>query len=1808
MNNSVKFKDFSLHLTDSAVLKASEEASSLKFKDNCCNWLRRGRGVRLMLLAAAMMLGGMTAQGQQAYVFYRSNGYIYKNGNNGSVTTTFTKSCIWIAATGTLNTTGQAIYSYTANTSYMRGGNGSFTLGNSQSNWQLRDNVLAYRSGGRSYHVYWTGSALSCAQNQSGNGFTPYAITINNSTPANPTISITAASALSNGGIQLTGSITGTYTPSYSYATVRNYNNGNTQTYYWTSTTEATTTQPASISSWGDATKTWTVTTGGAYASVNSDGLVTITNPIAGDIVVTLTYSKGGYTGTQTFTLTRTHFDETSPTTATITGLTVSPSTATLEYDESQAFTASATVNATTTTTAAYERLTNGGNNYYYYDGALHAATPTPVEEVTHPTPTYSWALSGTAATYLSLSTASGATTTATHSTGAQSNSNATLTVTATTPGASNSTATATITVVPTTATAIAGDNQTIYVGNGGTVTYTLTPAHAYDRVSATSGNTGVFTVDASPVGSVAITPVAPGQTTLTLVALKPDGTNGSSTTVTITVRNLVATPEISFALDGSDVKATLTCATGGATIKYTTDGSDPATSGTAQTYSGTPFTVTNGTTVKAYATSSNEYLDASATVTKVCTPLDYVEQGVSGNIVTLNDLEDHNWSYYQASGNLPTEYPTTYLSSPDPRNVKITYRGGGVEGGSAVAISALDGENQNEMIYYKTLEKAVPGMTGDYPYTVISNPFSKRPKEGSDYYGFAGWQVISGGEYISEYDDDDVLPLDATIHFVDLPAGNGGNGAVVFEATWTVATVIAQNSAPTFSGGTYETNFWVLTGDPNAAVTVPANSTMTARYPDGTVSWSGNFTRAITAGGNNAKVEFVNMNSTGNVSASNYTFTMGRGIVNSGNGGDLQGCTRDANCNQTVKIESGTYATLHNFTINTLTSSRTCDQLMILGCDYDRARGDNTKMIIRGDMYVAESKQLNRATGSLYVRVYIKSGNFGSDVTVSGNNNYTGAGGTQTYYMSVSGAYNRGRRFLCMEGGRIDGIAGGMDSVTTQDAQTPAFDLRVRGTAQIDGVVYGAAEFAAGKGIRTMIFTGGTVNGWIAGGANGTRNDGGRLNGLSYIYFGGKARLDSDESEQRLNSASGGNLFGAGCGFSATAYSGQVYLGTNVVVADDAYIERAVYGGGGFGYCHSSYTSNIFILGGTVDGVSGGITNDGYTNSGSNSRQTNPRYLSTIAGGVFGGACQNKGGTVNIIMTGGLVKGGIYGGSNYKGTVTGPVTLHIDGGQVGVDADHPANIHGGGYGENTSVSGNVAVNLGVCNAASGVTVYGDVYGGSALGTVNTNGSNTTTVSLYKGIIYGGLYGGALGDASHAAVVNGAVTVNVYGGSVLCSTNDPTGEAGTGSVFGCNNVKGAPASTVAVHIYNTDQPLSGYALHAVYGGGNNADYTANIPDVTIHGCDNSIEYVYGGGNAAAVKGTNVVIWGGRIGNAFGGGNGFSVSGNHTQPAQPHYNPGANITTNGTHITIHGGEIGAVFGGSNQYGTITGDIIVDASAVAETGSDPCSGKSYSLCDMEIGELYGGGNEAEITVTPTVNLDCSVNVIKLFGGAKKANFSGNINLVVDGGHYHQVFGGNNISGTITGDVTVTFNGGYADEVYGGNNEGGTITGKITVNIDSTNVTCTERFHVGDVYGGGNMASYSAPAAPNNNYPEVNIKNGTIRNNVFGGGYGSAAVVTGNPIVTVGVSSASKTALVLGNVFGGGNAAAITGNTTVHVYYNSVVKGNVFGGGNNAAVSFNTEVFLNHQARVYGNIYGGGNKGEIGGNTRVIINSSK
>lgn len=1466
---------------------------------------------------------------------------------------------------------------------------------------------------------------------------------------------------------------------------------------------------------------------------------------------------------------------------------TITPSEAqSVEYNGSVSYTVSAT--GPTRIVPAHTTYTFNGATHYYYDKDYTSAT---AFTINNPAVTYTWSLSGDGASALELMSTTGANTIVQY-TGSASGTTATLTVTAK-AGTATRTASVTINVTPVEPTAISATGTTVYVGNSGEVVYSLTPDYAYHRVNATSGNTGIFTA-ASPAtgGAVAITPVAPGTATLTLTALNSDGSNGPSTSVTVTVRDICAAPQFSFSQSGSSVLATLTCATPGATIRYTTDGTDP-TPTTGNVYS-VPFNVADGTTIKAIAV-LGDYYDASAVATKTVSPIDYVEQGVSGGIVTLNDLEDHSWSYYSDS--------LCPIRSLNPADVKITYYGNGTGtvqtnnndapstwGADATTVKVGIDADASTFEYYETLERingrgaaSKAAANGRCAYTTIANPFSVRPTYDSDgtskYRGFYAWRVksLSGGTIHSastggtSYGVGSTINAETEIYFA--PTSEYGM-EVEFEALWARAYV-STSGVPSNSLGV-ERNFYVITTSATSNITAGNSAcTYTSIYPNGTTNGTtaatsvtvykyGGFTASA-----DSKIEYIILrNNSSTINAAGHNFAIGRGVSGYNNGlcaTNLYGLAANATTNFRFNFASGRFTNLYfcgdgrNMT-GKLTS--------IIGCDYDRANNDNSKLKITDDIIAGH----NGAGGS--------NGNEGNDFLVctvkSGDFDLGNYGGGVQFYLSLwgnTGSGTYGKKTMTIEGGVFSDISGGIDINDNQVIESDMVEIRMKG-GTVNGTLYGAAQYAASYGNRHIIITGGTLKGWVAGGANGTQTTGGKLSGNTYIYFGGKAKCDSEGSNVTMGSgnALGGNIFGAGSGNSGAAAGATVGEVNNstVVIADDGYVERNVYGGGNYGYvaAGTGHKSDIHIIGGTVNGS------------------------------VFGGSNNQNGQIVNILMTDGQVNGGIYGGSNVTGTITNNITMHIDGGQVGTPTQH-ANIHGGGYGSNTVANASIDLTLGKdCNATSGVTVYGDVYGGSAEGLVNGTSPDpysTTTVTLYKGTIYGGLYGGGLGSATHAADVNGDVAVKVYGGSVR--TNDGSGENGSGGVFGCNNTSGSPQRSVTVDIYGTDTApdANSFALFAVYGGGNRSDYTG-VPVVTVHGCNNSIEYVYGGGNASAVAGTNVTIWGGHIGNAFGGGNGYSVTGNHDVASAPHYNPGANITASGANLTIHGGTIDAAFGGSNQWGYINGGITVAVAEQDESGSNPCTGAAYGSCSNLIVELYGGGNQApavtseDVYISPNVTISsCDMKITNLFGGAKNANHGANINLVVEKGQFENVFGGNNIGGTITGNVTLTLKGGTMVNAFGGNNQGGSITGTITVLVDSTGNVCPLK--VDNVYGGGNEAAYSpndATAAT----PTVNFVNGTVRNAVFGGGLGSAAKITANPTVNIG-GTGDNHAIVggtridgtpgVGNVYGGGSQADVlkdgdnTGNTSVTLSGNAVVKGNVYGGGNEANVEGNSSVKL-------------------------------
>lgn len=1333
-------------------------------------------------------------------------------------------------------------------------------------------------------------------------------------------------------------------------------------------------------------------------------------------------------------------------------------------------------------------------------------------------------------------------------------------------------------------------DNGYARIDNNGQVTYYnsyLADTYVTIKVTATHTDTGLTSSDTK---------------TILFDCVLPKGNPVSITANDITLLKGTTSTASNYAV---------TAASGYAPHVYVSATSS-ATSVVSVTNDNGSFSLTGVTegsatiTVRAY-NQDNTTVACSTTFTVTVIPTESV---VTNSTVTIIDLEDHSWSYY-SDASLPEQ-----LHSLNPADVKITYFGNGTKNVSvttnsttpadndwtsnATTVKVSSSETANTFIYYKTLER-VDGSTSANPtgrcaYTMIPNPFAIRPSytiSGTKYYtGFYKWKVtklINGSIYNSQTGGSSIgvggtIDADQTVYFA--PDKESGM-EVELVALWARAyTTTGNGSMSTYVTGTnaYERNFHIVTSNnqtpSNYAKSYPV--TISSLYPDGS-SGGGSFKAGDFTANADTKIEYLSIGSSTSYTwnANGKNFVIGRGVTGTVN--DLHGLADNGSTSFIFRIESGTFNNLSFMGDGYGLSSGVMRATM--GCDYDRANNnDNSKLRVVTDIVLAHNATLGSQNnkGAEAFNCTVKSGNYDLG-------NY--GGGNQFYISNWGNPVTYAKRTLTVEGGNFSDISGGCDDDGTTNVLM--VDIRIKG-GTMNSAVYGAAQRSEAQGHRRMIITGGLFKGWIAGGANG--NDissdtyNGKMTGNTYLYVGGNAEVNSSKSDapnRIINRSIGGNVFGAGCGYDASHDIGYVIGTTNVVIADNAYVERGVYGGGSFGY--ATVASNIYILGGTVDGKSGGVTSAGTT------------YDSSVSGGVFGGACQNKGGTISYTIKGGVVNGGVFGGSNSSGTVAGPVTMDVSGGtiqgglfgggngttsnacnitgstsismsggtiiggvygggntystigqdatitinsgNIGLDAEHLGNIHGGGYGNLTRVLGSVTLSIGTVGK-TGPTIFGDVYGGSAQGKTNGNSSltsgKTTSVTFNSGTLNGNLYGGGLGNASYEADVYGPVAVEVNGGKI------------TGAVFGCNNENGTPKNSVTVTINGTDPVASGYALDEVYGGGNKASYVpgngiTGYPTVEVIGCNNSIGTVYGGGNAANVPSTDVTIWGGTIGQVFGGGHGNKNANPQTE---------ANVTGN-VAVKIYGGTIGEVFAGSNSKGSINGN------------SCQVTIQNQGTCDMDITDVYGGGNEAD-GKAGTLNIGCGAVVSgNIYGGAKKAAISNNITLNITGGSLHNIFGGNN--------------------------KGGVISGTITVNIDK-DANCNT-WHVDTVYGGGNIASYTAPNGTPN-YPQVNIKNGTVSANVFGGGFGTAARVTGNPRVNI------TGGTIAGNVYGGGEAAPVTGSPVVTASGNNTSAAHLYGGGKGTTAVVTGSTQVNVSGGTYAYVFGGGEAADMSGSVTVNI----
>ena len=848
--------------------------------------------------------------------------------------------------------------------------------------------------------------------------------------------------------------------------------------------------------------------------------------------------------------------------------------------------------------------------------------------------------------------------------------------------------------------------------------------------------------------------------------------------------------------------------------------------------------------------------------------------------------------------------------------------------------------------------------------------------------------------------------------------------------------------------------------------------------------------------------------------------------------------------------VESGMYNSMSMVKGSSTSSTNNIYALAqaIYGNDYDRVNENNENLEIYYTAAGSFSGRIYASTNSttsteVAMDLIVKSGSFGT-----GKYDYT----TGIYVGGLTGGTHYAAKRAKIEGGWIYNLIGGP---LTYNGRGSVNDVYMNITGGSIDMIIGGAGRSATYGNRIISVTGGTINYSVFGGSNSYSGSGddGTLVGTPFIYIGGDATIGNEDyvnANNTLWNAEAGSVFGIGNGKTGTSTIGSAD-NSNIIIDGKATILRNIYGGGNFGATGvssnvSTTTSNILINGGF------------------------------IAGDVYGGGNRNGSGdnntkaTINITMNAGNVVGSIYGGSNELGTIYGDVNVKVLGGEV------TNNVYGGGRGgyqsnneQGTFVSQKVDVEIGKSDVTGFPIVNGSVYGGSAFGTVNGSTRTTnlssypTTVTVNNGII-GNVFGGGQGDSEYTPYVEGNITVTINNGDI-------------NNVYGGNDASGSPNGSITVY-------LNGGTVDNTFGGGRATD--AKTTNVYLQGGTST--NIFGGSDTSGIVNTsNVTCTSGTATTVYGGNNLGGSTGT------------TNVTINGGDITtVYGGgektdvttaanvtlrsEVTTLFGGSNTEGTVTeSNILVENGTVENIYGGNNDGGTTITTTMDIngitaGNVYGGGKKAP-TTTSTINF-ASGTANNLFGGGSEAGVeTTNVNLKE--ATIGNVYGGSDMSGNVTTSNIKTYGENITDakldigKLYGGNNAGGVTT---TANIDLDHGTFDE------IYGGGKSAITGTS--------DVNVESAIINDNFFGGG-DAASITSVTAVIT---SSTIGSADSEGNVYGGGNDAAVDSTISLTIGGNTTIHGNVYGGGNNGSTGGTITTDIKNTT-IAANAYGGGNNGD-------------
>ena len=495
-----------------------------------------------------------------------------------------------------------------------------------------------------------------------------------------------------------------------------------------------------------------------------------------------------------------------------------------------------------------------------------------------------------------------------------------------------------------------------------------------------------------------------------------------------------------------------------------------------------------------------------------------------------------------------------------------------------------------------------------------------------------------------------------------------------------------------------------------------------------------------------------------------------------------------------------------------------------------------------------------------------------------------------------------------------------------------------------------------------------------------------------------------------------------------------------------------------------------------------------------------------------------------------GCVVGQVFGCNNINGTPKGTVTVHVYATQSpdkdnistkpakGTETFDVEAVYGGGSlaayepegGKNTNKSTKVIIDG--CGLTSIRQVYG---GGNAASTPATNVEVNGTYEILE------LFGGGNGlDNLPDGRPNPGANVGYKNYTIYEQDDEDNWIAKDDPAYDTKEERTAGNSAITYGTGQASVNVFGGTIHRVFGGSNTKGNVRKSAVTLLDensGCDFCVDEAYGGGKSAPMDAEAKLLMAciPGLNAAYGGAEAADIQGDVV-------------------LNITNGTFDRIFGGNNESGTIRGSIVVN---IEETGCRP----------LIIGELYGGGNLAGYSkygykkvddvwvpreakdgqepgtvpaADPQVNVRSFTSIGSIYGGGygETAVMVGNphVNINVTEGKYaangyegtektidgHQVIIPPHVQGKI----------GAIQNVYGGG-YGAKVDGDTYVNI-GTQV--------------GESIVFNTPFTKTVNNIEVNttsedrtheVKGVDIRGSIYGGGYGSTAVVTGNTNVQIG-----------------------------------------------------------------------------------------